>query len=306
MSRTTIALCAAVFAVTLLCEWREAQALQNIITNDPLSIGEPAPIKPTAPELTSPAPTAELPLLQLGPARLSNGSSVAPTLVNAETSKPAVSQKSDTSSDQINKNAFEQKPLGRANGSLSARPADESSSQSRGVLGRLDPRSNDIIRVLGALAVVIGLLLLTRTIVRRLGVLAPAAAQPSGVVEILARFPVGRGQQLILLKLARRVILAHQSGSNMSALSEMSDPDEVAALLARLEAGSSGRHAAKFKSALQEFEADHQALLNESPMNDSQRSGRSLAEVETEIVDLTRQKSKGFARLLGLSREAAR
>jgi hypothetical protein len=58
--------------------------------------------------------------------------------------------------------------------------------------------------------------------------------RPSGVLEVLARYPAARGQQLVLLKLADRVVLLHQTRTGMTALSEVSAPDEVAALLARV------------------------------------------------------------------------
>jgi flagellar biogenesis protein FliO len=157
-------------------------------------------------------------------------------------------------------------PLGQPNGLLSSRPADR---QAKRGFSALDPRSNEITRVLGALAVVLGLLFGLRAVVRRSGWGLGAGGRPSGVIEILARYPVARGQHLILLKLARRVLLVHRSGSTMTTLSEVADPDEVAALLGRIEAGSrrgggggGNNGGGRFGKALQRSGAEHDRLAD--------------------------------------------
>lgn len=179
-------------------------------------------------------------------------------------------------------------PLGRPNHRLSARPVEAGAAS--GGLGGLDPRMNEIARVLGALAVVIGLLVVVRLLIKRKGGggLAAAGGRPSGVVEILARFPVARGHQLILLKLARRVVLLHHGGSAMTTLSEISDPDEVAALLARIEAGTrrGGSPTARFKEALRRFGADHERLAHPLGLPADRAGG--------EVIDLTRSQPRRF------------
>ncbi len=198
-------------------------------------------------------------------------------------------------------------PLGQPNGLLSARPADRESKRG---LTALDPRSNEITRVLGALAVVLGLLFGLRAVVRRSRWALASGGRPSGVVEILARYPVARGQHLILLKLARRVLLVHRSGSTMTTLSEVSDPDEVAALLGRIEAGSRrGEHrgggegsggsggsgggggngengGGRFGQALQRSGAEHDRLADGVMRLKGRRSGFA----GTEVIDLTRRR----------------
>jgi flagellar biogenesis protein FliO len=196
----------------------------------------------------------------------------------------------------------EHKSLGKPNSALSARPVDHSSANpASGGLSGLDPRRNDVTRVLGALAIVIGLLLLMRAVVKRISRgWAASGERPSGVLEILARYPIGRAQSLVLLKVARRIILVHQNGTAMTALSEITDPDEVAGLLSRLEAGSSERGAAKFRNALTEFMADHDAARGRLPA----RAG-ALRGVETEVIDLTRKRSRTIAGFLGQPRKVS-
>lgn len=152
-------------------------------------------------------------------------------------------------------------------------------------------------RVVAALAVIIGLILLVRVFTKRAGGFMPGGDRPSGVVEILARFPVARGQQLILLKLARRIMLLHQTGSAMTALSEMTDPDEVASLLARLEAGSSGRSAERFQRVLQSFESEHDSVPEIHTVRNPPRLTRGASD-GNEVIDLTRSRLHTLAGLL--------
>jgi hypothetical protein len=114
------------------------------------------------------------------------------------------------------------------------------------------------------------------------------------VIEILARYPVARSQQLVLLKLARRIVLLHQSGAAMRTLCELSDADEVAGVLARLEAGSNQRGAERFRATLNEFMTEHDA---KSP---ARWKGRTvLPPGEAEIIDLTRRRSPWLSAILG-------
>ena len=74
----------------------------------------------------------------------------------------------------------------------------------------------------------------------------------------------------------------------------MSDPDEVATTLSRLEAGASTRSAAKFKAALQSFNSEHEAAMAQRS-----RSGAALAAAETEIIDLTRTQIRQVGSMAG-------
>lgn len=144
----------------------------------------------------------------------------------------------------------------------------------------LDPRGSDLMQVFGALAVVLSLLFATRSILRRISG-AAGGARPSGVVEILARYPVARGQQLILLKLARRILLVHQNGSAMTTLSEIVDENEVASLLARVEAGTAKKDAGTFKTIFSKFSREFDGEISK-PLNSSDQG---------EVIDLTRKPS---------------
>jgi len=162
----------------------------------------------------------------------------------------------------------------------SAEPASDgtlASSRERTVLSELLPTGV----ALGATLLVI---VLARSAVKRFGGGAVAGRRPQGVVEVLARYPVARGQQVVLLKVGRRVIVAHQGAQGMQTLSEFAGEAEVADLLARCEAGA---------RAASPFSFD--ALLRQSGVAESRRDSRehlppSVRDAEIETVDLTRRR----------------
>jgi flagellar biogenesis protein FliO len=92
----------------------------------------------------------------------------------------------------------------------------------------------DLPRVLGALAVVIGLIFLLRWLGKRFSVL-PTAQRSSRVVQVLSRSVLSPKQQLVLVRVGQRVIVAADNGSQLSSLSEITDPDEVASLIGQLQ-----------------------------------------------------------------------
>lgn len=180
----------------------------------------------------------------------------------------------------------ERRPIG-APATIAHGPGSDTGDPAvRPLLDRLGAPFGEIIRVGGALAGVLVILLALRQVARRAGLAARATGRPSGVVEVLARYPVQGGQTLVVLRFARRIILAHQGGGGMQALSEVTDPDEVARLLARLEAGSNERDAARFRSVLRHFEDEHDAVERRGrhPVADQLQAGPHTVEV----VDLTK------------------
>jgi hypothetical protein len=123
-----------------------------------------------------------------------------------------------------------------------------------------------------SLAVVLGLIWLCaagakRFLGGRLGLAAAIGSggrSPAGLIEVLGRYPVGRGQALVLLKLDRRVLLLSQTGGGFSlrrapvgggltTLCEVSNPDEVASILIKAQDAEGESISARFNSLLSEF-----------------------------------------------------
>lgn len=216
------------------------------------------------------------------------------TAVRDEADASSVSAESDSAA-----RSLESKPLGRPNGPLSARPVDDDHGAGSGGRSTFDPRRNEVVRVVGALAVVIGLLVLLRIVLKRAAGGLATGGRPAGVLEILARYPVGRGQSLMLLKMGRRIVLVHHAGTSMRALSEVTNQDEVAGLLARMEAGSRSREAERFRSVLRSIEREHEQGGGAEPSPYATGGGSGV-----EVVDLTRAHGRGFASLFGKRRGA--
>lgn len=89
-------------------------------------------------------------------------------------------------------------------------------------------------RVVVALAVVIGLIALLRWVGRRVfGVAGPGRS--TRAVQVLSRSPLSPKQNLVLIRVGRRLLVVADGGGAMNTLSEITDADEVAALLGQLQ-----------------------------------------------------------------------
>lgn len=127
-------------------------------------------------------------------------------------------------------------------------------------------------RSLASVALVVGLILVlaaaARFVSRRSGSLAatlgPGGRAPSGVLEVLARYPVGRGQVMVLLRIDRRVLLLSQTVGGKSAgfttLAQFDDPSEVAAILRQTRDEASESVSARFRQALERFQGADAAM----------------------------------------------
>jgi flagellar biogenesis protein FliO len=90
----------------------------------------------------------------------------------------------------------------------------------------------DTFRVVTALAAVIALIVVLRWCVRRL---APGVmGRTSRAVHVLARCPVSHKQQILVVQVGRRLLVVGESAAGLNTLSEITDPDECAALLGQL------------------------------------------------------------------------
>lgn len=136
---------------------------------------------------------------------------------------------------------------------------------------RADSPSLGILRTGISLAFVLVLAVLAAAIVRRVsrakGGLAaafgPGGPSPAGVLEILGRYPVSRGQTLIVLRAHNRILLlAHATGvrlaragsGGMTALCEFADAEDVAAIVTGVRDAEGDSLAARFRTLLSRFD----------------------------------------------------
>lgn len=118
-------------------------------------------------------------------------------------------------------------------------------------------------RVAGALAVVLGLIFALRWALRRVsaqgglrGQLGAGGKAPSGVLEVLGRYPIARGQSLVLLRVDQRVLLLSQSGTGFRTLAMFDEPSDVASLLMKTRDEESESLSGRFRQMLGAFERD--------------------------------------------------
>ena len=122
------------------------------------------------------------------------------------------------------------------------------------------------------LALVVAIILGAAYFVRRLakgdpGLIAALGAggkSPSGMLEVLGRYPVSRTSSFILLRLDRRILLLNQSfgkaGTGFSTLAEVTDAEEVASILIKINQGESKSMHSYLDVAMKQMEKEPPAV----------------------------------------------
>ncbi len=90
--------------------------------------------------------------------------------------------------------------------------------------------TGDLSRIAIALVAVICLILLLRGVFRNITI-GSAGGKGSRLVTVLSRSPVSPKQQVLVLQVGRRLLIVSDSAGHMSCLSEITDPDEIAAMV---------------------------------------------------------------------------
>lgn len=176
------------------------------------------------------------------------------------------------------------------------------------------------VRTAGALALVVGLMLLCKKFFLKLSMsgggvasqLGAGGRAPSGVLEVLARYPVSRGHTLVLLKMDRRILLLGHSSSGFTTLSEINDADEVASLLLKTRDEEGETMTARFNALLRGMERDpatideprRSSLLSRNreettdpvPEITTRRAGLSVAAADlAQRLETIRNRGKGIS-----------
>lgn len=158
--------------------------------------------------------------------------------------------------------AAESRALGTPGATVLTRPAKAAAKSDGGKHNWIGSTVIPLAGVLGLAAVGARLL---RTAAKRSGSLRSALGAggraPSGIMEILGRYPVSRGATLVLLKLDSRVLLLSQTsggrfgaGAGFQTLAEINDPEEVASILIRSRDAEGDSLAERFRSMLHRFD----------------------------------------------------
>jgi flagellar biogenesis protein FliO len=96
-----------------------------------------------------------------------------------------------------------------------------------------DGSSMEVPRIVCATALVVGLIFLLRWVGRRFGG-APTAVG-TRAVQVVSRSLIAPRQSVVLVRIGKRLLVVADNGSQLSPLSEISDPDEVAALVGQVQ-----------------------------------------------------------------------
>ena len=155
----------------------------------------------------------------------------------------------------------------------SAAPASESAPLAADKPGVSAGTVQTIASLAGVVALIVVLGVTVRLVSRRSGGLMAAMGAggraPSGLLEVLGRYPVGRGSTLILLKMDRRVLLVSQGGggkfggASMTTLCEVTEPEDVASILLKVRDEEGDTLARKFQGMLTGADRAAAAALDE-------------------------------------------
>ncbi len=194
----------------------------------------------------------------------------APVTLNATSEAPAVAPAPGAAPNDANLPAplaaepvAEQEflPLGPAPKSddpNTAKPADTNAGLSWGL------------QTVMALGVVIGLIYLVRAVLRRMHGLSGPSSSNTALVEVLARCPVAARTHVLLLRINDRVIVAGQTQAGLNTLAELDDPDEVAGLVARVDASRPTSITSGFNKLLSQFDRGHQTPVTDEGADDAE------------------------------------
>jgi flagellar biogenesis protein FliO len=111
------------------------------------------------------------------------------------------------------------------------------------------------------LSIIVVLGIVVRKVARNHGGFAAALGaggrSPAGILEVLGRYPMGRGASLVLIKFDRRILLVQQSAGrglrgqmSMSTLCEVTDAEDVASILTKTRDEEGASMAKRFQEVL--------------------------------------------------------
>lgn len=213
------------------------------------------------------------------------------TSADESKTKGADEASADASPPTVAPASHESQPLGaQALGREAPNPAgavDADASRSSTGMGSIIS-----MRTVGALALVIAIalalkLILSRSL-RRSGSLAahlgPAGRAPSGVLTVLGRYPLGRRQSLVLLKVDRRVLLLALGEAGAHTLTEITDAEDVASILVATRDDEGSSMSRRFHSMLRDFERDP-SLSRDEPLREIPMTPRRALHEANEVDD---------------------
>jgi flagellar biogenesis protein FliO len=158
----------------------------------------------------------------------------------------------------------------------------------------------DVKRLGFALAVVLGAMYVTHQVWKRLG-MPGSANRAAGSLQVLSRLNLSPRQQLVLVRVGRRVVLVGNSGTQMNALCEIGDPEEAGELLGLAATERDESASATFSTVLggEEKRFDEQSNIDLQAPGDGEVAAEEQALTSTrdelsDMMDKVRSLSRQF------------
>ena len=185
-------------------------------------------------------------------------------------------------------------PLSSSTSPLEAaliRPGSVKTSTEKPEVGTMPPaaetalyeRFKSVGQVGGALVIVVGLILIGRTLVRKY---VPGAAVGSGkgVMEVLARYPLAKNQSLVLVRIGSQLVVLNQTRDASQSVLVIHDSVEVANIMGQIQGNKSTSIQQGFSKLLANAQMD---LETTSP--DGEPS-ISLGDLDTQLDEMAAAK----------------
>jgi flagellar biogenesis protein FliO len=174
------------------------------------------------------------------------------------------------------------------------------SSSEKSVAAPAPANSFDIPRVLLALTAVLALVFIMRGAFRRM---VPGAAvhRSSSAVKIVARTSIAPRQHLLVIQFGKRLILVGDTGAHLNSLCEVTDPEEVASIVARTAEETisvARRFESLFGRARKEFSEEPPEPETFDPTNEIAAQNPTVDETKKELAGL-REKVREVAQQFG-------
>lgn len=142
----------------------------------------------------------------------------------------------------------------------------------------------DAARVVLALGAVVGLIFLLRWVAKRFfGV--TSVGRSSRAIQVLSRSPLSPRQHLVVLRVGQRLLIVADGGGQMNTLTEITDPDEVAALIGQVQEDHTERAGKSFGALFGKMRGSYEDQADAPPESEPAMLRRGEGDVSESQKD---------------------
>jgi flagellar biogenesis protein FliO len=145
-----------------------------------------------------------------------------------------------------------------------------------------------------ALLIVLGAVVVAQQIYKRIG-MPGANGRASGALQVVSRLTVSPKQQILLIRVGRRLVLIGNSGGQMNSLCEIGDPEEAAGLIGQV-AVERDEAPSSFSAVLGDEEKQFDQQTNIDVVAGDDRERANTREEISGLMDKVRNLSNQFKR----------